>query len=463
MFALSGKGVAGKDTMWYQTGNKNHLKPRRCPMPQPIICLDEEVRHFAERFRSVLSKPQYQYFVTVLLGLLECEGRRTLSGIVSKVGQPPSLSGLSRFLSEAPWVQEALVVIWLEHFRAEMQPLVETECEQQRTCQPKRRGRPKQPSVTGYLIGDDSTMSKPKGRKMEGLGKHHSTTHDQRIVGHSLVQGLYVLLDRQCPLAPQLYRQGKVCEAEEVAFQSKIELMETLIREFKPVAGTKTHVLLDSWYCAKCLWHAARERDFLITTGLKSNRWLRVPDETKPQRWRWQKVSDYLASLTEQDFVQMCWPRGGRSVYVHVVTTSVRKLYRCQIVIVRQSLDAPLSQARYWASSDLEADPETLLAHVSARWDIEILFGNGKEELGLDHYQLMSAQALVRFWTLAMLTYVFLEEEQHRLRVAWQRPVTIGEARREIQRRHRHRLLEWLHEQFLSGVHPETVFDLFAA
>ena len=136
-------------------------------MPQPIICLDEEVRHFAERFRAVFSKPQYQYFVTVLLGLMECERKRTLSGILSKVGEPPSLSGVSRFFSEAPWVQEALVVIWLEHFRAEMQPLVEAEREQQRQHQPKRRSCPKQPLVTGYVIGDDSTMSKPKGRKMQ--------------------------------------------------------------------------------------------------------------------------------------------------------------------------------------------------------------------------------------------------------------------------------------------------------
>jgi hypothetical protein len=432
-------------------------------MPQPIICLDAEARHFAERFRSVFSKPQYEYFVTVLLGLLECEGKRTLSGIKSKIAHPPSLSGLSRFLSESPWVAQALVVIWQERFRAEMQPLVEAEYEQVRQTQPKRRGRPKQPLVTGYLIGDDSTMSKPKGRKMEGLGKHHSTTHEQRIIGHSLVQGLSVLLDRRCPLAPQLYRQARVCEAEQVEFQSKIELMATLIREFEPVVGTKTHVLLDSWYGAKCLWHAARERDFLITTGLKSNRWLRIADATMPQGWRWQKVSDYLANLTEQDFVQLSWPRGGKPVYVHNVTTSVRKLYRCQVVIVRHSLSAPLAQARYWASSDLEATSERLLTHISARWDIEVLFADGKEELGLDHDQLMSAQALLRFWTLAMLAYVFLEEEQHRLHVAWQRPVTIGEARREIQRRHRHRLLEWLHEQFLSGVHPEVLFDLFAA
>ena len=54
-------------------------------------------------------------------------------------------------------------------------------------------------------------------------------------------------------------------------------------------------------------------------------------------------------------------------VYVHVLTTSVRKLYRCQIVIVRHALDAPLAQARFWASSDLEADAQTLLAHLCAR------------------------------------------------------------------------------------------------
>lgn len=174
-------------------------------------------------------------------------------------------------------------------------------------------------------------------------------------------------------------------------------------------------------------------------------------------------MSEYLASLTEQDVVLLSWPRGGKPVDVHMVTPSVRTRYRCQVVIVRHSLSAPLSQARYGASSDLEAEAETRLAHISARWEIEILFGDGKEAPGLDQYQCMSAQALLRFWTLAMLVSVFLEEEQHRLRVAWQRPVTIGEARREIQRRHRHRLLEWLHEPFLSGGSPDLLFDLFAA
>lgn len=59
-------------------------------MPQPIRCLDEEACHFAERFRSLFSKPHYQYFVTVLLGLMECEGRRTSCWIA---GTAPNACG----------------------------------------------------------------------------------------------------------------------------------------------------------------------------------------------------------------------------------------------------------------------------------------------------------------------------------------------------------------------------------
>jgi len=104
-----------------------------------------------------------------------------------------------------------------------------------------------------------------------------------------------------------------------------------------------------------------------------------------------------------------------------------------------------------------------LLSHIAARWDIEVLFADGKEELGLDQYQLMSATAIVRFWTLAMLAYVFLEEERHRLQEQRQCHVTIGEARREIQRRHRRHVLNWLHGQFQSGVEPDALYELLSA
>ncbi len=434
-------------------------------MPIPIVCLDARLRQFVLAFRSCFNQPQMQYFVTVLLGLMLCQERRTLSGLQRQVAEHRSLSGLSRFLAEAPWSAETVAQTWLARFRDQLSPMVEADQRHQRQTRPTRPGRPPSPIVTGYLVGDDSTQPKDKAQTMGGLGWHHSTTVGRRVVGHSLVQGLYVLLGRRCPVAPQLYRQRGTCQAEDVPFHSKIDLMEDLIRTFEPVAGTRTHVLVDTWYAAKRIWRAARARGFLITSGLKSNRALRVDDPTSQSGWRWQTLSQYAATLSEADYTPQTWPSQTEPhpVYVHIVQTRVRRLYRCQVLIVRQSLTAPLSEARFFASSDVKATPSQLLVHLATRWEVEILFADAKEELGLDHYQVMSATAIVRFWTLVMAAYLFLDEERARLRETQQDHVTIGQARREVQRRHRRHLIDWLVDHVEAGCSRHALYDRLAA
>lgn len=434
-------------------------------MSIPIICLDARLRQFCETFRKGFSQPQFKYLVTVLLGMMMCQEVRTLSGLMRQVANSPSVSGVSRFLRGAPWSVEEVARAWHERFMNQMTGAVQAEHARRWRKRVGREGRPKATVVTGYLIGDDSTQYKPGGKKMEGMGYHYSTTHERQVSGHSLVQGLYVLLGRRCPLMPRLYRQKAVCEREGVAFQSKIDLMEQIIRTFEPVAGTLTHVLLDAWYGEKRLWRAARERGFHITTGLRSNRWLRNDDPQASLGWSWQRLSDYAASLSPDQYQKVVWPAQDEpyEVYVHVLTTRIRKLYKCQLLIARPSFDCPPQAIRYWASSDLDADLLTLVTHIATRWTIEVFFGETKDLLGLDHYQLMSATALVRFWTLVCLTYVFLEEQNAQLRLTWQRHVTLGETRRFVQQRQWHLLLDWLHDQFALGSNPQDLHTLLVA
>lgn len=434
-------------------------------MSIPIICLDERLRQFCETFRKCFNQPQYKYLVTVLLALMVCQETHTLSGLLRQVADGQSISGLSRFMSRSPWSAAEVAGAWMERFHEQLTEAVEREHERQRRAQPKRQGRPRKTVVTGYLIGDDSTQHKPKGKKMGGLGRHHSTSHGTGVNGHSLMQGLYVLLGRRCPLLPQMYRQKEVCEQEDVPFQSKIDMMETTIREFDPVPHTQTHVLVDSWFGCKRIWKAARDRGFLITSGLKCNRSLRIDDPQVAGGKCWQRLDDYAASLSPDLYQKVQWPSQDdpREVYVHVVRTRIRKLYTCQLVIARYALDCPLKAVRYWASSDLEADIATLLHHITTRWDIEVLFSDTKDLLGLDHYQLMNATAIVRFWTLIMVAYLFLDEERARLRAERQAHVTLGDARREVQRCHWHHLLDWIHQQFSSGVTPVELHSVLAA
>ena len=101
-------------------------------MPKPIVCLSTALCQFAELFRPCFSQRQWKYFVIVLLGLTECEGRRTLSGLLAVVGEQVSLCGLSRFFSRWQWSATAVAQTWLRHFQTQMQPLVEAD--HQRQC-----------------------------------------------------------------------------------------------------------------------------------------------------------------------------------------------------------------------------------------------------------------------------------------------------------------------------------------
>src|SRR5690242_13554720 len=313
-------------------------------------------------------------------------------------------------------------------------------------------------------------MPKPKGVKMQGLGRHHSTTYKKRVTGHNLVQCHYTVLGRSCPLEPLLYRQKVTAEKEGVPFMSKIDLMAQQIQNFAPPPGTRTHVLLDNWYCAKKIWKVARDRGFLITTGIRRNRWLRISCDVTPEMpkgWKWERLDDYAASLPKESYQQVNWPGNEkRKVWVHVIDTRVRKLYRCQVIIVRFSLDDPIKQARFWVTSDLAATAQRCLKYMSIRWRIEVFFEDMKELFGIDQYQLMTSRGLLRYWTLCWVAFSFLEQLGDQLKQPDGGPpqhVTLGQARYQVQLNHRKLFVQWVYQHAHAGTPVEDVCALLAA
>jgi hypothetical protein len=153
----------------------------------------------------------------------------------------------------------------------------------------------------------------------------------------------------------------------------------------------------------------------------------------------------------------------GEQVYVHVFASAVQKLGRVQLIVVKEKRNGKLTEPRFWASSDMQAEAQTLVGHLAARWDVEVLFADTKELLGLDQYQLLGAQALLRFWTLVLAAYVFLEEQWAVLEQDWQRPVSIGQTQKEVQRVHWFHLITWMQQQLRGGQTSATLFRELAA
>jgi hypothetical protein len=423
-------------------------------MPKPIVCLSEHLRQYLEVFRPCFSRRQWKYFVTVLLGLIECEERKTMTGLMRVVGERISLSGLSRFLSKWSWSAEQVAQTWIDRFREQMKPAVQAEHARLRAERSKSIGRPRATVVTGYLIFDDSVHTKPKGKKMGGLGLHFSNTEQKVVSGHCLMTGLYVLLGRRCPLQAHLYRQRSVCEAEGQPFQSKVDLAVEEIHQFEPVAGTQTHVLIDNWFHCKRVRKAAQKRGFEVSGGLKSNRMMRLIAEDGSREWL--SLSAYAARLRPEDWEEVVWPsaEGGQKLYAHRVQTWVRKLGPTLLLITCHDPQEPLKSVRYWGSTMLELEAQALVDILAIRWEVETFFEYEKDLLGSDHYQVMTVKAILRFWTLTACLLCFLEEQ--RAEMDWSR-ATCGDARRLIQDEHRSNLLYWLEDRFREGFTVEQV------
>lgn len=422
-------------------------------MPKPIVCISAALCQFCEAFRTCFSKRQWKYFVIVLLGLIECEQRRTLSGLLANIGEQVSLCGLSRFFNRWDWRMEEVARIWLGRFHQQLQPEVKAEHQHQEVEREKRRGRPKKTVVTGYLIFDDSVHVKPRGRKMQGLGQHYSGTEQRIVTGHSLLIGLYVLFGRRCPLQPRLYRQQSVCKEENTPFQSKIDLVIQEIGQFEPVEGTQTHVLIDSWFHCKAVRKAAQERGWEVSGGLKSNRKMRLIDPDGARHWM--TLAEYATKLQPADWQEAIWPsrEGGQKVYVHSLRTHIRKLGPVRLLITCQDVQASTKSFRYWGTTLLDADAQAVIDILAIRWSIEVFFEDAKDLLGSDHYQLMTAEAILRFWTLVTCLACFLDEQ----RAAHAHLATWGEARRTTQQEHQHNLLSWLQAQFQAGLTPQQI------
>ena len=170
----------------------------------------------------------------------------------------------------------------------------------------------------------------------------------------------------------------------------------------------------------------------------------------------WLKLSQHATQLDKDDWQEVTWPseKGGQKMYAHLIPTWIRKLGPTLLLITCHDLDDPLKSVRYWGSTVLDLDAQALVDILAVRWQIETFFEYAKDLLGSDQYQVMSAQVILRFWTLIACLLCFLEEQRT---VDQDQYLTCGDVRRNIQHQHRLNLLHLLDDRFKQGFSIDQV------
>jgi hypothetical protein len=129
------------------------------------------------------------------------------------------------------------------------------------------------------------------------------------------------------------------------------------------------------------------------------------------------------------------------------------------LLITCHDPDEPLKTVRYWGSTVLDLAAQALVDILAVRWEVETFFEYEKDLLGSDHYQVMTRQAVLRFWTMTACLLCFLEQQRQQVEGP---QLTCGDVRRKIQHDHRQNLLRWLETRFRDGLSLHQIFSQLA-
>jgi hypothetical protein len=459
-------------------------------MELPIVAPAPVVTDHAAVFRDLFENQcQFRHFQHYLTGLIVLPNK-SLANIARCIFDSADKTNLSRFLSEAPWREDAI-----NHRRIRFM-LQQTK--------PHRRRR------RDSLVVIDDTLCEHVGSLFDYVDRHYNHGDGTYPLAHNPVTSFYVSGPVRFPLGLRLYRRYEELTQWEAAvakhvpeikippekkarnrlhqqvdpvllqdpefrarheqFRTKIalamELVEEAIRHKVPFGV----VVFDAWYLAEELVRAlARRRKDWISL-LKKNRRLETASFhlRDANGWTLKLPGPHIAvealvplipanayrPVTVSEHTYWCFTLAvripGLGKVRIVVSFENEQLAGRSVVLVTNRGD--------WSAAKI-------IGLYLQRWPTETFYQDSKGQLGFNAYRMRSAEAIGKHWCLVFVAYSLLHltclpAGPDRTQGLIQ---TMGDACRQQGRALLQRLLIFVHDRLSHGVRVDQVFDqLFA-
>lgn len=366
-------------------------------MEIPIISATPYFDQFMSQFKRFFSCPQFRNATHYLLGLLLCEGRRTISHLSESQSRQGSYNRLHHFLSRSPWNEEHLNEARIRQMMQEVQTSAQDQHE-----------------PIGFLIGDDTTNPK-RGSKMAGFGLHYSTTEDAVIPSQCVVSTLYHFDRLDVPLYASLYKTKQVCRDNPEVFRTKNDLLVDQIQRTVLPKSLRTIGLFDAWYFNVVIRRACQDKGIEAIGRLNSNRRAILNSKdligTRLDDW-----FHTLRTAPKHPFQKLTLPDSKghrRQLWMFQATGFIAHLGLVRLVIVSSRIRGRSVDPVFIASTDLHLSAQQIVSFYFQRWSIETFFWTVKEHMGFNHYQVRPERSAKRHWLLCFLAYSYLVSARH--------------------------------------------------
>lgn len=439
-----------------------------CPAPECNLS-DQDIEQFAEELDSYIKlfepafrrREQWRWSRLYVQGLLGPTQRKTVERMALELGQ--NVRDMQHFIGQSPWSKEAVVKL---HQGLVAQSLGEAD---------------------GVMLIDESGVVK-QGQDSVGVASQYcgsvgKVANSQVGVhlGYVSRQG-YTLLDSQLFMPDEWFdeahterRQASGVPAD-LTYQSKPEIGLDLLQAAVKRNAQLTHPLPFEWVAADELYGdspafrdgvAALGKWYFTEIKTTSQVWLKRPEVhvpawkgrgRRPTRLRLCHPTDkavpvqtLVAQIPASAWTRATIKEGSQGplvcdfAFLRVAESRGGLPGPDLWLVIRRNIANPAELKFYFSNASAEVPLTNLIRLSGLRWPVEIIFEEGKGELGFDHYETRSWLGWHHHMLLVSLAHHFLV----RLRVKFK---DIAPALTIYQVR-----------LLLTSVLPRPVFDAAAA
>jgi len=323
------------------------------------------------QFRDLFGSQNFALFYAYIWGAILCEGRHTVSGIYL-AGQPSRRYwSLVKFLSRGQWeptevVQRLIGLILLY--------------------------------VPEWVYVYDHTHAIKTGKEQEGLHFFRNHSYQKRNTnqskfhwGHQFAGlGLLAVSSSLAVLFPvwvKLLDPAALSGSGLAAFESIVSVIPAGLIVFDRGFNNRKYfkILLDNGHQLLC-----RAR--------KNAAFYRLPtEEEQPKKGR-KKIYDKRIRIERLPYSEKEIPALGKKVSLAYLTVRTKMCPQPVQLVVIRTRPKKHKPYRYFLvyTTDLTLPVETIVRYYKLRWGFETNMRETKENLGFDHYQVRSEQAIER-------------------------------------------------------------------
>lgn len=364
----------------------------------PIVSINNELYNYLNDVNYGMTKPQFQHLSTIVNGLINLPGNKSLSRIAEAIMNAGDSSCIYRFLKQSKWDDYLLNKNRMSYLNLHFENYAKSDS-------------------VGFLVIDDTINPKKQAKKIEGLNYNHSHAESKVIKSHCVVTSNFVLGGMSIPLQFKPYISKDNCVIHNRQFKDKAEIAMEFISDFqKPSGCEKIYCLVDNWYTNKKLLEHTLLNGFHLIGGIKSNR----------------KISPCGISIRISELEKFIDPNTldvvtvkGKKYGTYVYEGPVGEFKNALILICYEKERGSFKTPVYLISTDVDLDAMTIINYYLNRWKIEVSYKYLKSNLGFDEYKVRSLISIERYFLLIFLAINFLE--LFRIRTLLEN-VTIGDA-----------------------------------